>query len=319
MAFLSFFIKRFIAMIVVVWAITTLVFFLAHASPYDPIRLILGQKYLGDPRGYRVMRHLFGLDQSVWQQYTNYLGGLLHGDLGYSEEQTALGTPVWDMIRSGVPQSVKLGGWALLVGLLVGLPSGLISALRQNKPVADHANQFVMMLMFAVPVFVLAPIAQLIFGVELKWLPVAGWGDPGLLGVKEMIMPVGLFAMGIAGYFSKSFRSFLLEVLSQDYIRTARAKGLKQRVIIYLHAIKNTLLPLATIIGPTIAFLVTGAFIIESFFNIPGIGSITVTAATSSDYPVIEATTILIAIAVVVMNFLTDVFYAMVDPRVRLE
>lgn len=319
MAYLSFFIKRFIAMVIVVWAITTLVFFLAHASPYDPIKIVLGQKFAGNHSAYRAMRHLFGLDEPVYVQYLNYMGGLLHGNWGYSEELTTLGKPVWDIIRSGVPQSVKLGTWALALGLLIGLPSGLISALRQNAPIADHGNQFLMMLVYAVPVFVVAPVAQLIFAVDLGWLPVAGWNDPGILGVKEMIMPVGIFAMGLAGYFSKSFRSFLLEVLNQDYIRTARAKGLKERVIIYLHAIKNTLLPLATIIGPTIAFLVVGAFIIEAFFNIPGIGNITVTAATDSDYPVIEATTILIAMAVVVMNFLTDVFYAMVDPRVRLS
>jgi ABC-type dipeptide/oligopeptide/nickel transport system permease component len=131
-------------------------------------------------------------------------------------------------------------------------------------------------------------------------------------------MPVAIFGLGIAGYFAKSFRSFMLEVLQQDYIRTARSKGLKERVVIYLHALKNTLLPLATIVGPTIAFLVAGAFIIESFFNIPGIGNITVQAVVVSDYPIIEATTILVAVSVVVINFLTDVFYAMIDPRVRL-
>jgi ABC-type dipeptide/oligopeptide/nickel transport system permease component len=175
-----------------------------------------------------------------------------------------------------------------------------------------------MMIAWALPTFVVAPIAQLIFGVELRWLPVAGWGDAGVAGVKEMIMPVGLFALGLAGFFAKSFRSFLLEVLGQDYIRTARSKGLKERVVIYLHAIKNTLLPLASIVGPTAAFLILGSFIIETFFNIPGIGSITVAAVIQTDYPVIEATTILLAVSVVFINFLTDIFYAMVDPRVRV-
>jgi len=124
--------------------------------------------------------------------------------------------------------------------------------------------------------------------------------------------------MGLAGFFAKSFRSFLLEVLSQDYMRTARAKGLKDRVVIYLHACKNTLLPLASIVGPTIAFLIVGAFIIENFFGIPGIGLTTIDAVTSSNYPVIEATTILLAAFVVFINMLTDIFYAMVDPRVRM-
>jgi ABC-type dipeptide/oligopeptide/nickel transport system permease component len=257
------------------------------------------------------------LDQPLWQQYLTYMGGLVHGHLGYSEETGTLGQPVWNIIKTGVPVSLKLGGLALLVALLVGLPVGLISALKQNTFV-DHGSQTVMMIAWALPTFVVAPIAQLIFGVELKWLPVAGWGDAGATGVTEMIMPVGLFALGIAGFFAKSFRSFLLEVLSQDYIRTARAKGLKERVVIYLHAIKNTLLPLASIVGPTAAFLILGSFIIETFFNIPGIGSITVAAVIQTDYPVIEATTILLAVSVVFINFLTDIFYAMVDPRVRV-
>lgn len=131
-------------------------------------------------------------------------------------------------------------------------------------------------------------------------------------------MPVTLYAAGLSGYFAKSFRSFMLEVLRQDYIRTARAKGLRQRIILYRHAVKNTLLPLASIVGPTIAFLIVGAFIIEFFFSIPGIGYITVTSVTQSDYPVIEATTIMLAAFVVIVNMLTDIFYAVVDPRVRL-
>jgi ABC-type dipeptide/oligopeptide/nickel transport system permease component len=313
----AFTVKRFIAMILVVWAIVTIVFFLAHLSPYDPIKLIIGQKAHSDPTAYRDLRHLFGLDQPLWQQYVTYVGGLLHGHLGYSEEAETLGTPVWSIIKAGVPVSLKLGSYALVLALLVGLPVGLISALRQNS-VVDHGSQFVMMILFAVPVYVLAPLAQLILAVKLGWLPVAGWNDPGVEGIKELVMPVGLFAAGLAAFFAKSFRSFLLEVLNQDYIRTARAKGLKERTVIYLHAIKNTLLPLATIVGPTAAFLIVGAFIIEAFFNIPGIGNITVNAVIQSDYTVIEATTLLLAIAVVFINFLTDVFYAIIDPRVRL-
>lgn len=313
---LAFSIRRTIAMIIVVWAITTIVFFMAHLSPYDPITFILGQ-HGGDKALVAKFRHLFGLDQPLWKQYLNYLGGLLHGQLGYSEQAGAVGRPVWEILRTGVPVSAKLAGLSLLVALIVGLPVGLISALKQNTPV-DHGSQFVTMVAYAVPTFVLAPICQTIFGVELGWLPVQGWGDPGILGMKEMIMPVGLFALSLAGYFAKSFRSFLLEILSQDYIRTAHAKGLKERIVIYIHALKNTLLPLASIVGPTAATLILGTFILEVFFSIPGIGNIAVTAVTESNYPVIEATTILLATAVVIVNFLTDIFYGMVDPRVRL-
>jgi ABC-type dipeptide/oligopeptide/nickel transport system permease component len=314
---LVFTVKRFIAMVFVIWVITTIVFFLAHLSPINPIQEILGNKYNASPVVREQLRHEFHLDQPLWQQYTSYLSDLAHGQLGYSLDPTTLGQPVWNILQTGVPQSVKLGGFALIVALIVGLPIGMISAIKQNSPI-DHGGQFMMMVAYAIPAFVIAPIAQLIFGVKLHWLPVAGWGAPGLMGVKEMIMPVAIFGLGIAGYFAKSFRSFMLEVLQQDYIRTARSKGLKERVVIYLHALKNTLLPLATIVGPTIAFLVSGAFILEAFFNIPGIGNITVSAVIVSNYPVIEATTILVAVSVVVINFLTDVFYAMIDPRVRL-
>jgi peptide/nickel transport system permease protein/oligopeptide transport system permease protein len=263
------------------------------------------------------LRAEFGLDKPLMQQYTSYLWDLSHGNLGYSEEAETLGQPVWGILSSGIPVTLKLGAYALLLSLIVGLPIGLISAIRQNS-VIDHGSQSIMMVFYAVPTFVLVPVSQLIFGAELRWLPVTGWGDPGLLGFKEMILPVTLYAAGLTGYFAKSFRSFMLEVLRQDYIRTARAKGLRERMIIYRHAVKNTLLPLASIVGPTVAFLIVGAFIIEFFFSIPGIGYITVTSVTQSDYPVIEATTVLLATFVVVVNMLTDVFYALVDPRVRL-
>lgn len=307
--------RRFLAMIVVIWAIVTVVFFLAHSSPYDPIRLILGQKY--NAVSAARLRALFGLDKPLWQQYLNYLVNLLHGNLGYSEETDTLGQPVWGLLSAGIPVTLKLGAYALGLALIIGLPVGLLSAIKQNS-VLDHGSQTIMMVLYAVPTFVLVPISQVVFGAELHWLPVTGWGDPGVLGLKEMVLPVTLYAAGLTGYFAKSFRSFMLEVLRQDYIRTARAKGLRQSIIVYRHAVKNALLPLASIVGPAVAFLIVGAFIIEYFFSIPGVGYITVTSVTQSDYPVIEATTVLLATFVVVINMLTDIFYAIVDPRIRL-
>jgi peptide/nickel transport system permease protein/oligopeptide transport system permease protein len=311
----AFAVRRLLAMIIVLYLIATLVFVIAHAAPIDPVYQVLDQKYT--PRAAAQLRHEFGLDQPVWKQYINYVGGLAHGDLGKSEGRATLGQSVSGMLKHGVPVTLKLGFYALMLALVVGLPVGLISAIKQNS-IVDHGSQGVMIFVYAVPTFVLAPLAQLIIGAQLKWLPVTGWGDPGLQGFKEMILPVTIYAAGLAGYFSKSFRSFLLEVLSQDYIRTARAKGLKERVIIYSHAIKNTLLPLASIVGPVVAYLITGAFITETLFGIPGVGNFTVESAVNNDYPVVEATVILLAAFVVVVNFLTDIFYALVDPRVRL-
>lgn len=312
---LAFTVRRLIAAVAVAFAIVTIVFFLAHLSPYDPVAQILQQKYSGAAAA--ALRHEFGLDQPLWRQYLNYLGGLLHGNFGYSEALSTLGQPVWTLLKTGVPVTLRLGFYALSLSLIVGLPVGLISALRQNS-VVDHGSQSVMMFMYAIPTFVLVPICQLVFGAQLRWFPVTGWGDPGVQGLREMVMPVCLYAAGLTGYFAKSFRSFLLEVMSQDYIRTARAKGLRERVVIYTHAVKNTLVPLASIIGPVVSYLIAGAFITETFFGIPGIGYLTVQSVIDSNYPVIEATTLLLAIFVVLVNLMTDVFYALVDPRVRL-
>lgn len=311
----AFAIRRFVAMVIVLYLIATLVFVIVHSAPVDPVRQVLDQKYT--PHAAAVLRHEFGLDQPLWKQYLSYIGGLVHGDLGKSEGRSSLGQSVAGLLKHGIPVTLKLGFFALMLALVVGLPIGLISAIRQNS-IIDHGSQGLMIFVYAVPTFVLAPLAQLIIGAQLKWLPVTGWGEPGLLGIKEMILPVSIYAAGLAGYFSKSFRSFLLEVLSQDYIRTARAKGLRERIVIYRHAIKNTLLPLASIVGPVVAYLITGAFITETLFGIPGVGNFTVTSAVNDDYPVVEATVVMLAAFVVVVNFLTDIFYALVDPRVRL-
>jgi ABC-type dipeptide/oligopeptide/nickel transport system permease component len=169
-------------------------------------------------------------------------------------------------------------------------------------------------ILYGIPTFVLAPTLQLIFTIQNQWLPEHGWGDNS----SEIILPVIVYSAGLLGYFAKSFRSFMLEVLQQDYIRTARAKGLRPSVIVWLHAMKNTLLPLASIVGPTIAFLIVGAFIIEDFFGIPGIAHITIESVGTGDYAVIEGTTIALAMFVVFINMMTDIFYSLVDPRVRL-
>jgi ABC-type dipeptide/oligopeptide/nickel transport system permease component len=324
-----FVVKRLLSGIVVVWAIVTVVFVLEHGpGAADPIRSILGSHFTYGR--YQTLAHEYGIDVPLFEQYLNYLGlapvlgwfgvhfghgpintGLLEGNLGLSYQYP--GTPVWSLMQSGVPVTLKLGAYALILSLIVGIPIGLLSAVKQNSLV-DHLGQGGMMVLYAIPTFVLVPVMQYVFAIQLHWFPEQGWGD----SASEVVLPVTAYAAGLAGYFAKSFRSFMLEVLQQDYIRTARAKGLKQPVIIWLHAMKNTLLPLASIVGPTIAYLIVGAFIIESYFNIPGIANETVQSVFSGDYGFIEATTIALAAFVVFVNMLTDIFYSIVDPRVRL-
>jgi ABC-type dipeptide/oligopeptide/nickel transport system permease component len=175
-----------------------------------------------------------------------------------------------------------------------------------------------MLVLYSVPAFVLIPFLVDLFSIRLGWLPAGQWGDAGWLGVKEAVLPVTVYAAGLAGFFARSVRSFMLEVLHQDYIRLARAKGLRERKVVYVHAMKNTLLPFASVLGPTIAFLVVGAFIVENEFSINGIGYVTVQATLSGDFTVTEATTLVLAAAVVIINGLTDIFYTIADPRVKL-
>ncbi len=325
----AFVIKRLLIGIVVIWAIVTIVFVLEHGpGAADPIRTILGSHFTYGV--YQSLLREYGLDIPLWQQYLNYLGfgpivgwfgvhfgsgaaqtGLLEGNLGYSYQFP--GTPVWNLMSAGVPVTLKLGLYALLVSLAVGIPVGLLAAIKQNT-IIDHLGTGLMMVFYAVPTFVLVPICILYFAVNFGWFPVQGWGDSW----NEAVLPVLTYAAGLAGFFAISFRSFMLEILQQDYIRTARAKGLRQRTIIWLHAVKNTLVPLASIVGPTIAYLIVGAFIVERFFAIPGIAYETITATQSGDYAFIEATTILLASFVVLVNMLTDIFYTIVDPRVKL-
>lgn len=326
---LYFSIKRILVGIIVVWAIVSVVFVLEHGpGAADPIKLILGSHFTYG--SYHTLLHQYGLDASLWDQYLNYLGlgpilawfgihtsagvtntGLIEGNLGYSYEY--VGTPVWELLRPRVPVTMELGLYSLVVALLVGLPVGMISAIRQNSLI-DHVGQGVMVILYAIPTFVLAPVLILEFGIRMSMLPVSGWGD----NFSEIVLPVCAYAAGLAGYFAKSFRSFMLEVLQQDYIRTARAKGLRQRTIIGLHAMKNTLLPLASVVGPVIGYLIVGAFIIERLFGIPGIANETIESTQNGDYAVIEATTILLATFFVVVNMLTDIFYTVIDPRVKL-
>ncbi len=317
MAVLFFIVRRLIAMLFILLGVAAVTFFLVRLAPGDPVAQQLGQ-HAGDVATYKRMYHQMGLDQPLWHQYVTYIWNALHGDLGTSVLE--VGTPVTTIIGQGLPVTLELGALATGIALLFGVPLGILAAVRHNRLVADNLNMGVMMTLYSIPPFVIIPGVWLVFGVLLKdtffHLPVSGWnglGDP-----RSWLAPACVFAAGLAGLFARSLRSFMLEELSKDYIRMARAKGLPERRVIYLHAMKNTLLPFASVLGPTIAFLVVGAFIIENEFSIPGVANITVQSTLSDDYSVTMATTLVLAAAVVVANALTDIFYTIVDPRVRL-
>lgn len=316
----QFLVKRFIGLLFVVLGVTFITFILGYFSPSDPIKELLGQHYT--LHAWQVLRHDYGFDQPWYVQYFRYLGGLLRGDLGTSfhPQQRA----VWDILKDGVPISVELAFWGTLVTLFMGIPVGIWSALKSNTWV-DTLHMGVALVLYSLPVFVLAVFVQILLlwvnNAGLTW-PVTGWGTPwnyDWTDLQYKIVPILVYAAAGYGYFARLTRTTLLEVLRQDYVRTARAKGLRERAVIYRHALRNAMIPLVTVIGLILGLLVTGSFFIEIIFNIQGIANISVSAIFQRNYPVIQATTIMIAIGVVLGNLLADILYSLVDPRIRVE
>lgn len=317
----QFLIKRFIGLIFVILGVTFITFILGYFAPGDPIRAMLGNHFI--PSLYISLRHSYGLDLPWYTQYWNFLTNLSRLNFGLSYHQQNY--PVWNILRDGVPVSTELAFWALLIQLLIGIPIGIISALKANTWV-DTVNMGFMLILFALPSFVLAIFAQLI----IVWLdtstggtwPVAGWGNNWQFAWSDIqfkLAPILVFAAAGTALFARLARTSMLEVLRQDYVRTARAKGLRERVVVYRHAFRNAMIPLVTVLGLSIGLLVTGAFFIENIFNIPGIGQETIVSITNRDYPVIQATVVLLAVAVVAGNLISDLLYSVVDPRIKAE
>ncbi len=317
----QFLVKRFIGLIFVVIGVTFITFILGFNAPGDPIRDLLGNKV--PEQVYLNLRHAYGLDLPWYQQYWNFLSNLFRGNFGLSFH--IQNYPVWDILKDGVPVSAELAFWALLIQLLVGIPIGIISALKSNTWV-DTVNMGVMLVLYALPVFIVAIFAQLVIvwfdtSTGNTW-PVAGWGNPWqytLSDIQIKIIPILVFAATGTALYARLTRTSMLEVLRQDYVRTARAKGLRERVVVYRHAFRNAMIPIITVFGLSLGLLVTGAFFIEQIFNIPGIGQETVSSISLRDYPVIQATTVLLAVAVVVGNLISDILYSVADPRIKNE
>jgi ABC-type dipeptide/oligopeptide/nickel transport system permease component len=316
----QFLIKRFIGLIFVVFGVTFITFIMGYVAPGDPITQLLGQHYTRE--AYLALKHDYGLDLPWWVQYYNFVVGMLHLNFGNSFEYRD--RAVWDILKDGVPISLELGLWALFFQVALGVPLGIISALKANTWI-DTVNMTIMLTIYAIPSFILAVFAQVIIvqldqKLGLGW-PVANWGTPWhytFSDIQYKIVPIAVYAGVGFAYFARLSRTTMLEVLRQDYVRTARAKGMREQVVIYRHAFRNALIPLVTVIGVTIGFLVTGAFFIERIFNIPGIAEITLSSIDNRDYPVIQATVVMLAVAVVLGNLLSDILYTIVDPRIKI-
>lgn len=302
----GFIIRRVLWTIPVLWAIATITFFLMHSVPGGPfdrerelpptIRANLERKY--------------NLDEPLLKQYLLYLENLVQGDLGVSLKNQR---PVTTIIREGLTVSLQLGTMAFLFATTFGMTLGLIAALNHNRT-GDYLGVFFSTVGSSMPNFVLATFLVIIFSVELGWTDVLGWefGNP-----RKMVLPVVALGVLPASYIARITRASMLEVLNQDYIRTARAKGLAEWSIIFRHAVRNAMVPILTVLGPIFAVLVTGSFIIETTFAINGVGRHFVSAISARDYGLIMGTTLFFAVVVVFANLIVDILYAVVDPRIR--
>jgi oligopeptide transport system permease protein len=255
------------------------------------------------------LNRLYGIDKPVPEQFVLYIGNALKFDFGSSLVKDR---QVTEIIGQGLPVTAQLGVQALLLSLAISLPLGVISALRQNSLV-DYGSLFFATVGYTIPSFVIAIVLIFIFGVDLRLLPIVGWGD-----VRHMILPTVVLALAPAAFITRITRASMLEAIRQDYVRTARSKGLREQVVIVSHVMKNAMIPVATIIGPATAGLITGSFIVESLFSVPGVGRLYVLSINQSDYPVIMATTLLYAFLIMVANITVDIVYGILDPRIKL-
>ena len=316
----QFLVKRLIGLVFIVLGVTFITFILGYLAPGDPIKEMMGDRF--NLHIWMMLRHAYGFDLPWYQQYLQFLTRLAHFDLGTSfhPQQRA----VWDILKDGVPISVELGAWGTLLTLLLGIPMGIWSALKANTWL-DTINMGVALVLYALPGFILAVFVQIILlwvnNAGMSW-PVTGWGTPWQYSWSDLqykLAPIITYGAAGYGYYARLARTTMLEVLRQDYIRTARAKGLRERRVAYIHALRNALIPLITVVGVLLGLLVTGSFVIEVIFNIQGIANITINAVFQRNYPVIQATTIMIALAVVLGNLVADILYGVVDPRIRVE
>lgn len=307
-----FLIRRFFGLIFVLFAVTFLTFMIGRAAPGDPIQEIMGLRH--DPVTYHRLLHFYGLDKPPLVQFGAYLWQIVrYGNFGYSFQYQ--NRTVIEILGSALPVTMTIGLLALLLATGLGVPIGVLAASRQNKAL-DRVSMVTTLVLYSIPSFVLAPIllAGDIWLEEHHYpsLPVANWGT-----IQQAILPILILAAGSTAYIARLTRTTMVGMLREDFIRTAYAKGLPRSRIIGLHALRPALLPVVTFLGPAVAGLVTGTFVVENIFNLPGVGFAAVNSIESRDYPVVQGATIIVAFLVVMMNLLADILYRVLDPRIQ--
>ena len=308
-----YFLKRVLIAIPTLWFIITVVFFMMRLAPGGPF----DSEAALPPEIEANLRAAYGLDQPLWLQYLNYLGDVVQGDLGPSFKYKDF--TVSELMGQGLAVSIQNGLAALILAVCIGIPLGVLAALRQNSA-ADYSVMTVAMSGIVIPNFVIAPVLILIFGIWLRdtafALPVGTWGDGAF---KNRILPVICLSLPFIAYIARITRASMIETLRANYVRTARAKGLPFGQVVTRHAIKTALVPVVTFLGPATVFLLTGSMVIETIFQLPGVGRYFIQGALNRDYTLVMGVTILAACLIIVMNLIVDLAYAVLDPKVRLK
>jgi len=307
---LAYIIKRLTLAIPVFLGVSVIVFVIMVNTPGDPVLVRIGLDPNVSPEKVEAVRRELGLDQPIYVQYFRYLERLLQGDLGYN---IRTGRPVAQDIAEAFPKTIILAVTSLLLAIVIGVTAGIISAKKQYSKIDDVVS-VVSLLAAAIPNFWLALVLILVFSFWLKITPISGYGTP-----MHLILPTIALGSALAGIITRFTRSNLLEIIRQDFIRTARAKGLKDRVVIIRHALKNALIPIITVAGLQFGTLLSGAFFVEAVFAYPGLGRLAVQAILQKNYPVIQGAILVVSISFVLINLLIDIIYAYIDPRVQYE
>jgi ABC-type dipeptide/oligopeptide/nickel transport system permease component len=290
----------------VIWLVVSIVFLLIHLVPGDPIQQMLGEGAAATDM--QAARHAYGLDVPLGRQYINYWAGVVHGNLGPS---LRFNQGVSSLIAQRYPYTLELTVASLLVALALSIPAGVHSAERRNRW-DDRLLSVVSLLGLSFPNFALGPVLILLFAIELGWLPVSGAG-----GLAHLVLPAITMGSALAAILTRMVRTSMLEELGQDYIRTARAKGLPERTVVYHHALRNAMIPVLTVVGLQFGALLAGAIVTETIFSWPGIGRLTIQAISNRDYYLVEGCILAIGLTYVAVNLLTDLLYSVVNPRIR--
>jgi peptide/nickel transport system permease protein len=309
-------VSRLLSALPILLIVSLITFAMIHLIPGDPAAAIAGLSATPDQIAH--IRHDLGLDQPLATQFVRWYGNLLHGDLGRS---LLLGQPVLEATLFRLPVTIGLSLYALVITLVIGLVTGVLAALRQNTWV-DQAAMMFAMIGISLPNFYLGLLMIILFAVDLGWLPSGGyvslWDNP-LGWLAGMTMPAVSLALLLAGLLARITRSTMLEVLRQDYIRTARAKGLPRRLVVVKHALSNALIPIVTVIGIIVSLLISGSVVTETLFSIPGVGQLLTQAVLNRDYPMVQGGLLIVTALLVLVNIGVDVIYAFLDPRVRYD